>query len=54
MLYVLVLGIVVGIPLSGRCLFLGENAGDAGGNFMVNDRFIVLTNDIDTKFLVRA
>ncbi len=32
-------------------ILLIEYANDTGSNFMMNDSFVVLTNNIDTEFL---
>lgn len=49
----LLLGVVVGFTLGSIGLFRGEDAGGAGGNFVVDDRPVVLANDVDAEFLPR-
>ena len=52
MLYVLLLGVVVGLALGSCRLFCGEDAVDVGCDFVGDDRF-VLADDIDTECLPR-
>ena len=50
-LLLLVLLVVVGFSRRVDGIFSGEDTGDPGSNFVVDDRFVVFSYDVDTEFL---